>query len=71
GTLEYLGRRDRQVQLRGQRVELGEIEHTIAQHPDVRQCIVQLHNETQLVAYLTGHPDLNHLRRHLADRLPT
>ncbi|MGC5382843.1 phosphopantetheine-binding protein, partial [Micromonospora sp. DT68] len=25
----------------------------------------------QLVAYLTGHPDLNHLRRHLADRLPT
>ncbi|WLS48447.1 amino acid adenylation domain-containing protein [Micromonospora profundi] len=71
GTLEYLGRRDRQIQLRGQRVELGEIEHTIAQHPDVRQCTVQLHNDTQLVAYVTGHPDLNHLRRHLADRLPT
>ncbi|MGC5382837.1 AMP-binding protein, partial [Micromonospora sp. DT68] len=71
GAIEYLGRTDRQVKLRGQRVELGEIEHTIAQHPDVRQCTVQLYNEAQLVAYLTGHPDLNHLRRHLADRLPT
>ncbi|MFD6567707.1 amino acid adenylation domain-containing protein [Micromonospora profundi] len=71
GAIEYLGRTDRQVKLRGQRVELGEIEHTIAQHPDVRQCTVQLYNGTQLVAYVTGHPDLNHLRRHLADRLPT
>ncbi|MFF0176097.1 non-ribosomal peptide synthetase, partial [Micromonospora profundi] len=46
GAIEYLGRTDRQVKLRGQRVELGEIEHTIAQHPDVRQCTVQVHNDT-------------------------
>ncbi len=35
GTIEYLGRRDDQVKVRGVRVELGEIEAAIASHPDV------------------------------------
>ncbi len=70
GQLEYLGRRDRQVQLRGQRIELGEIEHTLTQHPDVRQSAVTVHDNT-LVGYLVGDPDLDDVRRHLADRLPT
>ncbi len=35
GVLEFFGRRDRQVQIRGQRVELGEIEHTLTQHPSI------------------------------------
>jgi amino acid adenylation domain-containing protein len=71
GVLEFLGRRDRQVQLRGQRVELGEIEHTLTQHPDVHQCAVLVRNGDQLVAYLAGEPNLDELRRFLADRLPT
>ena len=37
GTLEFLGRNDDQVQVRGQRVELGEIEAVLRQHPEVRE----------------------------------
>lgn len=36
GTIQILGRKDTQVKLRGLRVELGEIEHNIALHPDVK-----------------------------------
>jgi len=40
GTLEYLGRRDTQVKLRGFRVELGEIEALLREHPQVQECVV-------------------------------
>jgi amino acid adenylation domain-containing protein/thioester reductase-like protein len=39
GELEVLGRSDGQVKLRGQRVELGEIEHRLGAHPGVRQAV--------------------------------
>ena len=39
GTIEHLGRRDRQVKVRGHRVELGEIEAAILDHPDVAACV--------------------------------
>ncbi|MFI0939409.1 amino acid adenylation domain-containing protein [Streptomyces sp. NPDC021020] len=68
GTLEYLGRLDRQIKLRGQRVELGEIETVLAQHPGVRQSAVVLHG-TRLAGYVVGDADLDELRTHLADRL--
>ncbi|WP_024800499.1 non-ribosomal peptide synthetase [Nocardia sp. BMG51109] len=42
GALEYLGRSDFQVKLRGQRVELGEIESVLAAHPSVRHAVVSL-----------------------------
>ncbi len=55
GGLHYLGRKDRQVQLRGFRVELGEPEAVIAGHPLVAQCAVAAEpnqlDELQLVAY--------------------
>lgn len=41
GQLHYLGRRDQQVQLRGQRVELGEIEQAALQHPAVALAVAQ------------------------------
>jgi amino acid adenylation domain-containing protein len=71
GVLEYLGRGDRQVKLRGQRVELGEIEQTLARHPQVRGCVVAVRDNGQLTAYLVGGPDLTELRQYLAVRLPT
>lgn len=41
GGVEILGRRDHQLKVRGFRVELGEIEHVLAAHPDVRAVVVQ------------------------------
>lgn len=40
GTVDYHGRADRQVKVRGVRVELGEIEATLSRHPLVRECAV-------------------------------
>ncbi|SEH00744.1 amino acid adenylation domain-containing protein [Nonomuraea solani] len=69
GTLQYLGRTDNQVKLRGHRIELGEIESALETHPGVRQAVAAVHRE-RLVAYLTGGPDPAALRAHLAERLP-
>ncbi|MHC5758897.1 amino acid adenylation domain-containing protein [Nostoc sp.] len=57
GNLEYLGRIDAQVKLRGFRVELGEIESLLLQHPLVKEAVVILDetdNNPRLVAYLTA-----------------
>ncbi|TWJ22977.1 amino acid adenylation domain-containing protein [Micromonospora endolithica] len=78
GRLHYLGRRDRQVQLRGFRVELGEPEAVIAAHPAVAQCAVlaepnQL-GELQLVAYYVPRSGVDlapeQVRAHVAGCLP-
>jgi non-ribosomal peptide synthetase component F len=40
GLLEFLGRRDDEIKIRGYRVELAEIEATLTDHPDVREAVV-------------------------------
>ena len=70
GTLEHLGRLDFQVKLRGFRIEPGEIEVRIAQHPAVREVVVVLRDDA-LVAYFAGDNDIvDELRALLRAELP-
>ncbi|MEJ3749165.1 amino acid adenylation domain-containing protein [Actinomycetes bacterium KLBMP 9797] len=79
GGLVFVGRRDGQVQVRGQRVELGEVEAALRAHPRVRQAAVVAtapQPATELIGYLvpaggdTELPEPADLRAFLATRLP-
>jgi amino acid adenylation domain-containing protein len=78
GRLEILGRIDHQVKLRGFRVELGEIEVAISQHPDVAQAVALVREdrpgEKRLTAYVVAEPGrlvtAGELRLFLQQRLP-
>lgn len=83
GELEFVGRADEQVKVRGFRVELGEVEAVIAKHPAVRHCLVVAEDTEvgpMLAAYLvplTGEAgeagaelDLDEVRAHAAAVLP-
>jgi amino acid adenylation domain-containing protein len=76
GTLEFLGRMDDQVKLRGFRIEPGEIEEALRRHPAVRDAAVAVRSgptgDPRLVAYLVtdGGTETARLRSFLAERLP-
>jgi natural product biosynthesis luciferase-like monooxygenase protein len=77
GVLEFLGRSDHQVKIRGHRIELSEIEARLAAHPQVRECVVVAGadpaGEPRLVGYVTAAgapPDPAALREHLRALLP-
>ncbi|GAA2715024.1 non-ribosomal peptide synthetase [Micromonospora olivasterospora] len=73
GTLEYLGRRDDQVKVRGMRIELGEIESALLARPGVREAAVVVRTdsgEPTLVGYLVGDADTATLGAALARELP-
>ncbi|WP_148092073.1 AMP-binding enzyme, partial [Paenibacillus sp. 598K] len=58
GTIEYAGRLDDQVKVRGFRIELKEIEHVLAEYPGVKEAAVVVRrdeaSEDYLCAYLTA-----------------
>ncbi len=78
GMLEYLGRVDRQVKIRGHRIELEEIESVLQTHPDIRGVAVEvredLPGDKRLVAFIITAPgstlSVNHLRGFLKEQLP-
>jgi amino acid adenylation domain-containing protein len=77
GALEFVGRRDQQVKVRGFRIELPEIEATLRTHPSVRDAVVLLlgHEllDRRLFAFAISDPeaiDADDLVAHLRDRLP-
>jgi acyl carrier protein len=78
GEIEYLGRMDSEVKVRGMRIDLGEIETVLAGHEGVEQAVVELTGEggeQRLVAYLvTAEKDAvlsaRELRRYLRTKLP-
>jgi hypothetical protein len=79
GNLDYLGRLDHQVKIRGHRVETGEIESVLAEHPALQEAAVVARTDAtgdvRLVAYVVasaGHqaPGAGELRTFLKERLP-
>ncbi|HLF24969.1 MAG TPA: amino acid adenylation domain-containing protein [Anaerolineae bacterium] len=80
GHLEFLGRVDHQVKVRGFRIELSEIEAVLGQHPQVQQAVVlacdveQRPGDKQLVAYVVAQTgellETRELRAWLKDKLP-
>ncbi|MFG2572651.1 amino acid adenylation domain-containing protein [Streptomyces sp. NPDC048481] len=76
GSLQFAGRADRQVKVRGVRIELDEIRATAAELPEVGQAVVTVSGE-RLVAYVVPRGDheggddlIRTVREHLAARLP-
>lgn len=60
GSLEFLGRQDTQVKIRGHRIELGEIEHAIRDVPAVKQAVAKVSEASQaIVAYVTVDKDVH------------
>lgn len=77
GELEYIGRADSQVKIRGHRVELGEIEAALELHPRIRivvaRVVEEMSGNQRLAAYFvptTGGIDTVELRSFLRERLP-
>ena len=76
GNIEYLGRDDNQVKIRGLRIELGEIENTIRGYPGISDCVaaVKKHSESVIViiAYVVCKSDLEveGLKEYLKGLLP-
>jgi len=79
GVLEFLGRIDHQIKIRGHRVELGEIETALGDLPEVREAVVipreDVPGDVRLVAYLIAanteqEPESRQLKEYLRERLP-
>jgi acyl-CoA synthetase (AMP-forming)/AMP-acid ligase II len=78
GNIEYLGRMDYQIKIRGLRIELDEIESVLSEHPAVREAVVLVREDVpgdkRLVAYIVQGKDspisITELRSFLEKKLP-
>ncbi|MEO3756633.1 non-ribosomal peptide synthetase, partial [Streptomyces sp. B6B3] len=79
GHLQFLGRNDHQIKIRGHRIEPAEIENTLTNHPHIQNATIQPHHPTadttQLIAYLTpthpkNPPTTTEIQAHLTAHLP-
>ncbi|MFL6415104.1 MAG: amino acid adenylation domain-containing protein, partial [Bryobacteraceae bacterium] len=78
GLLEFRGRADEQVKVRGHRIELAEVRQAIEEHPDVKQVFLMVREDQpgdkRLTAYVTLHRALQNsqesLRQHTGQKLP-
>ncbi len=77
GSLEYLGRNDDQVQIRGYRIEPAEIANRLLQHPDIQKAVILPREANrgvyELIAYFTADKPLDSLvlRQYLSSHLPS
>jgi amino acid adenylation domain-containing protein len=75
GEIEFLGRRDHQVKLRGFRIELEEIEHVLTSHPGVGDAAAQVieiaPGDRRLAAWFAGTAEASVLRDFAATQLPS
>ena len=78
GCLVLVGRKDSQVKIRGERIEMGEVEATLLEHPCVKECAVVARDwkseDKRLVAYVVSSedevPSHGELRAYVSERLP-
>ena len=77
GNYDYVGRRDYMVKVRGHRVELGEIEAALVEHPDIHEVAVVVSGsgmDTRLIAFMVckgnERPAFLDIKRHCAEHLP-
>jgi amino acid adenylation domain-containing protein len=74
GALEFLGRVDEQVKVRGYRIEVGEIEAVLGRHPNVQEVVVVAREvapgDRRLVAYVVTGAEPAELRAFVQERLP-
>lgn len=75
GNLEYLGREDTQVKIRGLRIELGEIENTIRRFPGISDCVVTTRQYADSIVVIAAYfvakesVSIDALKRHLQQQL--
>ncbi|MEL4898163.1 amino acid adenylation domain-containing protein [Crocosphaera sp. Alani8] len=72
--IEYIGRIDYQVKLRGYRLELGEIETILLNHPQIKEAVVIVKEES-LIAYIVCQEEINinprSIKEYIGERLPS
>ncbi|WP_442602267.1 non-ribosomal peptide synthetase family protein [Paenibacillus sp. KN14-4R] len=79
GTIEYVGRRDSQIKIRGHRIEIGEIEDCFSKYPNVQDVAIipkkDRDNQNMLVAFFTSQDQselsVADLKKFLAEHLPS
>lgn len=77
GNIEYHGRVDRQVKIRGIRIEVESIEAVLKDHEDIKNAVVKVysdnHYDDKLVAYIimkNDHKNIDGLKKYIRDKLP-